>query len=228
MTMPKVLAIIPARGGSKGLPGKNIRQLGGKPLIAWTIDASINSPKIAKTIVSTDCEKIASISEMFGADVPFMRPPELGTDNATTADVIHHAIDFLEENFDLIVILQPTSPFRCERDITKAIEIFQSTKASSVVSVCEAEKSPFWCFWRDEMGGITPILKDDTQFSRRQELRPAYLLNGAIYVVSVEQFMKDKKFIYDDTISYLMDKESSLDIDVLLDFKLAEFIIGEK
>lgn len=224
----RILAIIPARGGSKGLPGKNIKLLGSKPLIAWTIEAALSAKLIEKTVVSTDCQKIAKISRTYGADVPFIRPDELSTDTATTSDVIFHAIDSVKEDFDVIVLLQPTSPFRTTKDIENAYELYNSSNTSSVVSVCLAEKSPYWYFSRDNIGMISPILNMEGQFSRRQELPDTYFLNGAIYIVDVKKFLSHKKFIFNDSLSYVMSKESSIDIDEPIDFKLAQLILGVK
>jgi len=224
----RVLAIIPARGGSKGLPGKNIRLLGDKPLIAWTIQAALGTDCITRTVVTTDCKEIAKVAKKFGADVPFLRPEALGTDSATTADVVYHVINSINENFDIIILLQPTSPYRNEYDIQNAFDIYSSKYVSSVVSVCETDKSPYWCFWRNEDTSITPILSMVEQFSRRQGLPKAYSLNGAIYIVDNKKFIGSQKFIYDDSLSYVMDKKSSIDIDDLMDFKLAELLLGEK
>ena len=224
----KVLAIIPARGGSKGLPGKNIRTLGVKPLIAWTIESALGNKLIDKTVVSTDCPKIAAVSKTFGAEVPFIRPDWLSTDQAETADVVLHALNSINENFDVIVVLQPTSPFRDSGHIEGALEIYENSKAHSLVSICESQKSPYWMFSLEDDGALEPIIHDKNQFSRRQELPKTYCLNGAIYVVDVELFLKNKEFIFEDSKSYLMDFESSVDIDSLMDFKLAQLFLDEK
>ncbi len=228
MKKTKVLAVIPARGGSKGLPGKNIKILDDKPLIAWTIEAALNAKFIEHTIVSTDCQEIVKVSRAYGAEVPFIRPDELSSDAATTSDVIKHAIDFMKSDFDIIILLQPTSPFRTSKDIENAFELYNSSNTSSVVSVCLADKSPYWYFFKDNIGMISPVLSMEGQFSRRQELPDTYLLNGAIYIVDVKKFLSHEKFIFDDSISYVMSKESSIDIDEPLDFKLAQLILGVK
>lgn len=225
MKQPKVLAVIPARGGSKGLPGKNIKVLGGKPLIAWTIDAALDTNFIDKIIVSTDCQNIVKVAKNFGAEVPFIRPDELSSDTATTSDVISHAINSMKEKYDILILLQPTSPFRTAKDIENAFEIYKSTITSSVASVYCADKSPYWYFTRDEIGTISSVLKMEGQFSRRQELPVTYLLNGAIYIVDMKKFLSYEKFIFDDSLSYVMSKESSIDIDNLMDFRLAELIV---
>ncbi len=228
MKKPKVLAVIPARGGSKGLPGKNIKRLGDKPLIAWTIEAALNAKFIDKTIVSTDCQEIAQVSRAYGAEVPFIRPDELSSDTATSSDVILHAIGSMKSEFNVILLLQPTSPFRTAKDIDSASELYNSSSTSSVVSVCLADKSPYWYFFKNNVGMMSPVLSMEGQFSRRQELPDTYLLNGAIYIVDIKKFLSQKKFIFDDSISYVMSKESSIDIDEPLDFKLAQLILGVK
>lgn len=223
----KVLAIIPARGGSKGLPGKNIRPLGDMPLIGWTIQAALKSECFSKVMVSTDCNKIADIARQFGAEVPFMRPDELATDQAGSVDVVLHAINALDEDFGTVVMLQPTSPFRDEGDIRNAINIYNASKVPSLVSITEVDKSPYWCFWRKEDDSITPILRSEKQFARRQDLPPTFALNGAIYIVDTEEFVNNPRFVYENTRSYVMKKKSSIDVDDLMDFKLAELILGE-
>tara|TARA_R110001592_G_scaffold79795_2_gene238371 strand:- start:17518 stop:18204 length:687 start_codon:yes stop_codon:yes gene_type:complete len=228
MKQPKVLAVIPARGGSKGLPGKNIKVLGGKPLIAWTIDAALNANFIEKTVVTTDCQDIAIVAKNFGAEIPFIRPAELGSDTATTSDVVSHVLNSMQEKYDIIILLQPTSPFRTTKDIENAFELYKSTSTSSVVSVYLADKSPYWYFTRDNIGIINPVLNMEGQFSRRQELPDTYLLNGAIYIVDVKKFLSYEKFIFDDSLSYVMSKESSIDIDEAIDFQLAQLILGVK
>ena len=228
MERPKVLAIIPARGGSKGLPGKNIMMLGNKPLIAWTIESALACPNITRTIVTTDCKKIGDISKAYGAEVPFCRPSELATDTATTADVVAHTIESADENFDLIVLLQPTSPFRTAKDIQTAISIYNAERPVSVVSVCEVEKSPYWTYWLDERYSLTSIIESNDIHSRRQDLQPAFALNGAIYIVGVNEFLSHKSFVHKDSIGFVMGKKSSVDIDDLLDFKFAELLLSEE
>lgn len=228
MSKPRILAIIPARGGSKGLVGKNIKVLGDKPLIAWTIQAALSTEEIYKTIVSTDCTEIASVAKEYGAEVPFIRPDTIATDGATTADVISHAINFFDEKFDIIIVLQPTSPFRTNTDIRNAITLYNDNTASSVVSVVKSDKSPYWSFFVDDSLNMRPILNLEGQFSRRQELPDSYFLNGAIYIVGTKQFLRDAKFIYTDSLSYVMCKKSSIDIDDIMDFKLAQLMLGVK
>ena len=224
----KVLAVIPARGGSKGLPGKNIRELGHKPLIGWTIEAAMGSGVVDCTVVSTDCGQIAEISKYYGAEVPFIRPNDLSTDTASTADVVEHTLTSMNVEFDIVILLQPTSPFRNSTHITEALRIYEGSAAPSLVSICESQKSPYWFFSLEKNGLIAPILKDEKQFERRQDLPKTYVLNGAIYVVDVELFLTAKKFVYEETVAYLMDSECSIDIDCLMDFNLAQLMLNEK
>lgn len=228
MSNVKVLAVITARGGSKGLPGKNIKLLGKKHLIGWTIDAALKANCIDKVIVSTDCPNIAKISKEYGAEIPFLRPDSLASDTATSIDTVLHAVTSIKEDFDVIILLQPTSPFRTSDDIDKSFLEFKVNQTSSVVSVCEVEKNPAWYFWRNENDTLSQVLKNDNDLSRRQDLQIAYALNGAIYIVDTKRFLSEKKFLYEDTHSYVMDKKSSIDIDDEIDFKFAQFIIGEK
>jgi CMP-N,N'-diacetyllegionaminic acid synthase len=223
----KVIAIIPARGGSKGLPGKNIRALGAKPLIAWTIESALGNKLIDKTVVSTDCSKIAAVSKSFGAEVPFIRPGWLSTDEASTADVVLHVLNSIKEQFDVILLLQPTSPFRNSGHIQDALEIYDNSNKPSLVSICESQKSPYLMFSLEDDGALEPVIKDKKKFSRRQDLPKTYCLNGAIYVIDVEFFLKHKEFLFEDSQSYLMDVESSIDIDSLIDLKLAQLFVYE-
>jgi N-acylneuraminate cytidylyltransferase/CMP-N,N'-diacetyllegionaminic acid synthase len=222
----KVLAIIPARGGSKGLPGKNIKNLGGKPLIAWSIEAALNTPEIDRTVVTTDAKDIAQVAQEYGADVPFLRPEELAADDTSSADVVLHVLSNLEEQFDIIILLQPTSPFRTSLHIQQALAVCQAENNFTLISVCESDKSPSWLFW-NENNKLAPILGTNSEATRRQDVRKAYALNGAIYVVEVDRFKQQRKFLYDDSIPFVMDKNSSIDIDDVMDFKIAELVLSE-
>jgi N-acylneuraminate cytidylyltransferase/CMP-N,N'-diacetyllegionaminic acid synthase len=223
----KVLAIIPARGGSKGLPGKNIKILGGKPLIAWSIEAALNSAEIDRTIVTTDAEDIAQVAIEFGADVPFLRPEELAADDTSSADVVLHVLNTLEEEYDIIVLLQPTSPFRTSQHIQQAFAQCKEHNNYTLISACESDKSPDWLFW-NEGNKLEPILGENSKATRRQDVRKAYVLNGAIYVVEVNRFKQHLKFLHDNSLPFVMDKQSSVDIDDVMDFKFAELVLNEK
>jgi len=223
----KILAIIPARSGSKGLKDKNIMKLNGKPMIAYSIEAAINSGVVDEVVVSTDSEEYAKISEQYGAKVPFLRPSELSTDEATTTEVLVHAIEELEKNgnvYDYFILLQPTSPLRSKVDIKSAVEFCFQKEANSVVSVCAAEHSPLWTNTLDSDLSMSNFLTNNTN-RRRQDLSKFYRLNGAIYLTKVNDFMKTKTFYGYKSYAYIMDKRSSIDVDDMLDFKFAEFIM---
>ncbi|OAJ96164.1 acylneuraminate cytidylyltransferase family protein [Vibrio bivalvicida] len=227
MQSEKILAIIPARAGSKGLPGKNIKSLGGKPMIAWTIEAAVQSQKFSRVVVSTDSVEIGEVAQQWGAEVPFLRPDFLSSDESPIFDTITYTLDMLGDEFDAICLLQPTSPLRTSNHLIEAVELFEKDDVHSVVSVTKVDKSPQWCFWRDEQAYLTPILSGGLSLNRRQELQDAFVLNGAIYIAETGELLSERKFLFDDSVSYLMSKESSIDIDDLVDFKLAQLILGE-
>lgn len=222
----KILAIVPARGGSKGVARKNIKELGGKPLLEWTLDAAVNSCLIDKVFVSTDCCEIANVATAFGIDVPFMRPQSLSRDDTVVADVVEHVLSCLDEQYDEVILLQPTSPFRNNKHITDALDVYYKSDAFSLVSVCQSEKNPHWMFTISEDRRLKPLLSYEERLHRRQDLPKFYHLNGAIYVVDVPLFREKKKFVYSDTVPYIMDHVSSLDIDTMMDFQLAEAMLA--
>ena len=174
------LAIIPARGGSKRLPRKNILDLCGKPLISWSIEAALKSKYISKVVVSSDDEEILNISSNFGADI-IKRPYELANDTATTFDAIKHTINNLEK-YDYIVLLQPTSPLRNEKHIDEAIELLEEKQADGIVSVCEMDHSPLWSNTLPEDGNMRGFLREEILNKRSQDLEKYYRLNGTIYM----------------------------------------------
>ncbi len=227
----KILAIIPARGGSKGLPGKNIKKLGEKALIGWTIEAGLASSYIDKLIVSTDDLKIAGIAREFGANLPFQRPAELATDNAKSIDTLFHAIDWFSTNtndtFDLILLLQPTSPLRSTKDIDKALRKLLETKGKAVVSVCPCEHHPWWANELPADHNMKEFLRPEIANTNRQALPAYYRLNGAIYIAEPAYLRENDSFLGEHTYSYEMPLERSVDIDSALDFKLAEVLIRE-
>ena len=227
----KILALITARGGSKGLPRKNIKPLLGKPLIAWTVEQAKNSKYIDKVVVSTDDEEIAEISKKYGAEVPFLRPKELARDDSPTIDAIIHAINWFEERgefFDILILLQPTSPLRTTEDIDNAIELFLNNKdALSLISVKENEHPPFWSL-EIENKFLKPLFGEEYFKKRRQELPKSYMPNGAIFISYVDILKKYKTFYTPKTIAYIMPPERSIDIDNEFDFLLAEFILKNK
>lgn len=221
----KILAIIPARGGSKGVPRKNIKMLAGKPLIAWTIEEAKKSKFIDMCIVSTEDQEIKSVAEKWGGNVPFMRPAELAQDETPGIEPVLHAIKMLPE-YDFVVLLQATSPLRTVEDIDGAIAYCLDNDCESCVSVTEAEHSPYWMYRLDEQSCLRPILKVEKEESyQRQKLPKVYQLNGAVYVTSVDFVEKQYRFIGDDTMGYVMPQTRSYDIDTMLDFEMVEVLM---
>jgi len=223
-----ILGLIPARGGSKRLPGKNIRPLLGKPLIAWTIEQALESKYLDRVIVSTDSKEIAEISKKYGADVPFIRPYELATDESKSIDVSLHVIKWMEENhksYDLLMLLQPTSPLRNSSDIDKAIELFFEKDASAIISVCETENHPYWSNILPPDHCMKNFLKKHLSNKNKQDLPVFYRLNGAIYLAYWNYLKQNKTFFGSNTFAYVMPKERSLDIDEELDFIQAEILM---
>ncbi|WP_417845219.1 cytidylyltransferase domain-containing protein [Thalassospira povalilytica] len=218
----KVMAVVTARGGSKGLPNKNVLDFCGKPLIAWSIEAAKKSKLVDRVVVSTEDENIAEIAREYGADVPFMRPDELATDEAVTLDVLKHLVSKIQD-YDLIVLLQPTSPLRTVQDIDTAIELCASNAMTSTVSVCEADKSPYWMYYLSEEGQMKNVLtQDQTSSTRRQDLPQAFALNGAVYVISKNALLAGEALVSKDTLAFPMPKSRSVDIDSEEDFVVAE------
>jgi len=224
----KVLGIIPARGGSKGIPKKNIRPLLGKPLIAWTIEQALKSKYLDRVIVSTDDPAIAKISRKHGADVPFMRPRKLSTDKASSIDAVFHALNSISGRYDYVVLLQPTSPLRTAGDIDACVKLCAVKRIDACVSVAESDKNPHWMYSLDKKGRMHRLIRTEKQIDRRQDLPEVYALNGAIYVAQVGWLLNNKTFVTDETHAYIMPKERSIDIDDEMDFNLAEFLLQRK
>jgi CMP-N,N'-diacetyllegionaminic acid synthase len=231
LSVQRCLAIIPARGGSKGLPGKNIAPLAGKPLIAHTIDAARSARSIQRIIVSTESPEIADIARCYGAEVPFLRPPELAQDETPTLPVMQHVLTALEatERFvpEIIVLLQPTSPLRLADDIDRAVAMLEETGADSVVSLCPAEYHPAW-MKRLDRDRVLSFLEGGPEYTRRQDMPPVYRLNGAIYVTRRRVLLEENRILGLDTRALIMDAESSVDIDTPLDLKVAALILQER
>ena len=218
------LAIIPARGGSKRLPRKNVLDLNGKPLIAYSIEAGLKSKYIDKVIVSSDDDEILNISKKFGANI-LKRPDKLASDTATSFDAIKHTIENVEK-YDYIILLQPTSPLRYFKHIDEAIELLFDKKADAVVSVCEMDHSPLWSNTLDDSLSMNNFLKDEILNKRSQDLDKFYRLNGAIYICKTNKLLEEETFFLKNNIfAYKMDRKSSIDIDEEIDFKIAEVLI---
>jgi CMP-N,N'-diacetyllegionaminic acid synthase len=224
-----ILGLVPARGGSKGLPGKNIKEIMGKPLIAYTIEEALKSSCIDRVVVSTEDDKIARISKDFGAEVPFKRPSAFATDEASSIDVVLHALRFLQKQgplTDSIMLLQPTSPLRSREDIDRAIELFYKSRADTLVSVHSMAHHPFNCLAVD--GDYwNYLVKPPPNVTRRQEYKQRYYcINGAIYLSRVEFFLEHRTFVVEGrTILYIMDPRNGIDIDDIDDFHLAENLL---
>lgn len=225
MTNDKVLGLIPARGGSKGIPNKNIRDLNGEPLIAHSIKAGQNASSIDTVIVSTDNDEIATIAEQYDARVPFIRPDRLATDEAPTAPVIKHAVEHLQERgeyYDTFVLLQPTSPLRTEVHIDEAYSQHECPDVDSVISAYPTYDTR----WQRTPEGANKLNYTDAS-KRRQDRDPEYVINGAIYVTNIAQFMKTETTITGKTAIYEMSERESVDIDTPFDLWLAEQILSE-
>lgn len=227
----KIVAIIPARGGSKRVPNKNIKKLLSKPLIAYTIESALKSKKVDRVIVSTDDKEISEISKKYGAEVPFIRPLYLATDTAHTPPVIKHAVEFLEKNegykVDVLVTLQATSPLRTAKQIDEAIDKFLKENVDSLVSIKEADFPPFWLF-KIEKNKLVPFIqkKGINYFLKEsQELPKVYQPNGAIYITKKSLLLKKCELMGGKISGYLMDHKSSLDVDNLLDLKFIELVM---
>jgi N-acylneuraminate cytidylyltransferase/CMP-N,N'-diacetyllegionaminic acid synthase len=227
-----VLALIPARGGSKGLPGKNIKMLAGKPLIAWTIEIALASNLIEQVIVSTDDDEIAKIAADFGADIPFMRPDHLATDTALAIDNYLFSIPEYEKhyktNFNSFIVLQPTSPLRIVEDIDNSIRLFEEKNADSVISFTKASHPPFWAKRISDDGRINDYFENIQAVGNRQEFTDAYMPNGAVYVLKYDLLQKHRTYYSDKTYAFLMPEERSIDIDTPWDFHLAELVMRSR
>lgn len=224
-----MIAIIPARGGSKGLPGKNIKLLNEKPLIAYTIEAAIKSKKVDRVIVSTDCDKIAKIALQYGAEIPFIRPDFLATDTASSIDVFKYTCDRLEkqENISIknFIVLQPTSPLRTSKHIDEAITLFKDKKAESVISFCKEVHPIFWHKFINDEGQFEDVFMVD-DVKNRQDTRATYYPNGAIYVFD-KSILETGQYYTKKSYAYIMEREVSVDIDTLDDFKYIEFLMNK-
>ena len=221
-----IYTIITARGGSKGIPRKNIKLLNGKPVIAYSIEPSISSDLIKKTYVTTEDNEISEVSKEYGAEI-INRPPNLAEDKSTSVDVILHALDYLEKNNnlpDFFVLLQPTSPLRSKEDIENAIELFIKNECDALISVCEIDHTSMLSL-TIENNFLKPNCDENFLSTRRQELPNYYCPNGAIYIITPKSLRKNKTFYPKKTIPYIMPKERSVDLDTEFDFKLAEFLL---
>jgi len=216
----KVIAIIPARGGSKGIPRKNMINFLGKPLIQWSIDAALTSKIITDVVVSSEDDEILKYSNTTKDVICLKRPNELALDDSRTEPVLMHAIQSLKEKkYDYLILLQPTSPLRTSKDIDDAFQKLITAEANSLISVCGIDHHPYKSFKIDKNGFLQGIINNDFPFSPRQTLPEIYRANGAIYIIEVKDFMNNGSLFTDKTIHYKMSKKRSLDIDILEDLK---------
>jgi len=222
----RILALIPARGGSKRLPGKNIRVLGGKPLVVWSIDVAKDIPEICDILVSTDDPAIAAVCAEAGAYVPWHRPAELATDTSSSVDVALHALDWYEAKngaVDGLLLLQPTSPFRSETTVRRGIELFAKYNHQPVLGISRTHVHPMWML-KMEGDYLTPFLTEHGFGTRSQDIPPIYAVNGSFYLIAPSGLRAHRSFIVKKTIPLLIESpQEAVDIDTELDFKMAEF-----
>lgn len=207
----KVLGVIPARGGSKGIPRKNVRELGGKPLLAWTIQSALGAQCVVEVVVSTDDDEIVRVARKFGASVPFLRPKELATDESSSAEVLLHVCQQLPQ-FEWLLLLQPTSPFRTSTDIAELVSLVERLDAPAGISVREASEIPEWMFRMEPTARMTPIF-DQAMPTRRQAASPAYVPNGAMYLIARETLISEQVLFPRGWVGYVMPESRSIDID---------------
>ncbi len=224
----KILVLIVARGGSKRIPGKNIRLLGGSPLIVWSINIAKNISEIVDILVSTDSNEIAEVARKSEALVPWLRPAELATDTASSVDVCLHALNWYEDKngkVDGLMALQPTSPFRSRDTVLRGIEAFRSHQRRPVVGLSMAESHPMWCF-KVEGGTMQPFIEGEGLHMRSQDLPPAYVVNGAFHLIKPEDLREHRSFFKDDMVPLVIDEpEECIDIDTEWDWRLAEEVL---
>lgn len=231
----RVLGLIPARGGSKGVPRKNIKLLAGKPLLAYTAEAALNAQRLARVILSTDDKEIAEVGQGYGIEVPFLRPAELAHDKSPTLPVVQHALRFLEEQgdrFDAVCLLQPTNPLRRAADIDACLELMdasveEGSAADAVISVLAvpAEHNPHWVYFRDADGSLRLSTGGASPIPRRQDLPAAFHREGSVYVTRRDVVMNDNSLYGTRVIGYEIDPSRSVNIDNLEDWERAEKLI---
>ncbi|GGD84777.1 acylneuraminate cytidylyltransferase family protein [Planktosalinus lacus] len=229
---PNILAVIPARGGSKGIPGKNIKLLGGKPLLQYTVEAVRESSLLSRVILSSEDTAIIEVAKSLGVEVPFVRPAQLAIDNSGSLEVVQHALAFFKEKgefFDAVCLLQPTTPFREKGSIDEALQQFINRGVDSLVSVREvpAEYNPHWVFEADEEGCLHSATGDRDIIKRRQELPKAYFRDGSIYLTKTDVILQQNS-LYGNSIGYVVSKgKRYVNLDTLADWERAEDLINE-
>lgn len=226
----KILVIIPARGGSKGIPHKNIKPLAGKPLIHYTIDVARQIVTDKDICVSTDDQEIIKCVEDYGLKIPFVRPAKLATDTAGTYEVLLHALDYYEKqgkNFDTVILLQNTSPFRTAEQVKEAMQLYKDG-IDMVVSVKECPANPYYCVFEENADGWLQICKGDGKITRRQDAPKVYEYNGAIYIINANSLKQMPLYAFSHRVKYVMDAQSSIDLDTMFDWNMAEMTIKER
>ncbi len=222
---PNILGLIPARGGSKGVPGKNLRRVGGRSLIEWAVRAGQGSRYIDRLILSSDDPALMDEAHRVGCEVPFQRPAALAADGTPGIDPVLHALETLPERYDYVVLLQPTSPLRQAEDIDRSVARCLEQGAPAAVTLCPVAQQPHWMYHLDAEGGMQPLMPPETHTARRQELPPLYVLNGAVYVAEVALLKKTRSFLTPETRGVIMPPERSLDIDTEMDLTLCEALL---
>ena len=228
-----MIAIIPARGGSKGVPGKNIKDLCGKPLIAYAIESAKQSKYIDKVVVDTDDTEIAEVAKKYGAEIPYLRPAYLAKDTSEAQDVYVHGVEKLMEEYgehiQKFVVLLPTAPFRRGRHIDEAIELFHEAKAETLVSMTEVEVPVEWYYKKDTFNRVVNAgLGDHESVQNRQKREKYYVPNGAIYILDYDLLKEKRTYYCDNTITYVMSSEDSVDIDTAMDFEIASVLMSKR
>jgi len=228
----QVLAVIPARGGSKGILGKNTAVVAGRPLIAWTIDVALRSQTLERVVVTTDSPQIAATARECGAEVPFMRPSELAADHTPGIAPVLHAVDWLEQHEsyqpEWVMLLQPTSPLRTVEDVDAAVAMASKKDVDAVVSVCEGHQHPYWMKQIGSDGFLTDFLRLERPYARRQDLPPVYALNGAVYLIRRQVLLEQRTLYPARTMALVMPIERSLDVDTLWDLHLVRLVLEER
>ena len=221
-----LIALIPARGGSKGIPRKNIRKFCGKPLIQWSIEVALSAPSVERVVVSTDDIEIAEIALEGGAEVPFLRPAELASDTSPGIAPALHTLERLPSVSQLL-LLQPTSPLRRVEDIEAIVAMKEKEGAEAIASVTPSGKHPAWMFGMTSNRVLNPLM-DIGDITCRQQLPPTYTLNGSLYLASRSFLQRERSFINAQTLGYVMPKERSVDIDTVLDWQWGEFLMRQQ
>lgn len=228
----RLLAVVPARGGSKRLPGKNILELAGKPLIAWSIEAGLQSKYVDRVVVSTNDEEIGNVAREYGADVPFMRPEELARDESTTIDMLRHALYELGEEgeeYEYLILLQPTSPLRTEWHINEAVEKLIQNNADNIIGVTEVDHPIEWTNTLPKNLSMEGFLRKEMENKRSQDFPVRYRVNGAIYLMRIDVLLKSKTLFFGrNSYAYVFDKTDSIDIDDMNDFLIAKAMLKHR